>query len=312
MRRAWRSLVHVFALVTVTVPAWSQDANRAEAAARFEEGTKAFDAGDFRRAAEAFGSAYHLAPNTDALWNAARAWQRSGEAARAATLYARYLRDAPPNASDRPAATSQLALLSPKLARIEVHGDDLKDLQVDDVPCEDRVLYVSRGAHVVSATVRGTSMRKDQQVEAGDVVSVVFEAPAGPPALVGPLPSTSPVHPPPMVQEPLSEVATSTRKGWSPWVFVTGAALTGVAVGLTVASGVDTDNALTTFEKNGSQANLTNGLDKQLRTNILLGASIGLGAATAVVGIWLVGWRSGSQKVEVGIEPARAAVRWCF
>src|SRR5580692_4377620 len=172
MRRAWRSLVHVFALVTVTVPAWSQDANRAEAAARFEEGTKAFDAGDFRR----------------------------------------------------PAATSQLALLSPKLARIEVHGDDLKDLQVDDVPCEDRVLYVSRGAHVVSATVRGTSMRKDQQVEAGDVVSVVFEAPAGPPALVGPLPSTSPVHPSAMVQEPLSEVATSTRKGWSPWVFVTGAA----------------------------------------------------------------------------------------
>jgi hypothetical protein len=309
MCRAWWSLAHVVALLTVTVPAWSQDASRAEAAARFEEGTKAFEAGDFRRAAEAFGSAYHLAPNTDALWNAARAWQRAGEAARAATLYSRYLRDAPPNASDRPAATAQLALLSPRLARIEVHGEDLTDLQVDDAPCEDRVLYVSRGAHVVSAIVRGKPVRKDQQVEEGDVVSVVFEAPAAAPVVTGP-PPISPVASPAIQPEPA--VATSTRKGWSPWVFVTGAALTGVAVGLTIASGVDTDNALTTFEAHGSQTNLTSGLDKQLRTNILLGASIGLGAATAVVGIWLVGWHAGGQKVEVGIEPARGAVRWCF
>src|SRR5580658_7681957 len=109
LRRTGCALAYLVALTSVTVPCWPQQetrtTNRAEAGARFEEGTKAFDAGDFRRAAAAFEAAYRLAPNTDVLWNAARAWQRAGEAARAATLYSRYLRDAPPVAPDRGTAT---------------------------------------------------------------------------------------------------------------------------------------------------------------------------------------------------------------
>jgi len=283
--------------------------SRAEAAARFEEGTKAFEAGDFRRAAEAFEAANRTAPNSDTLWNAARAWQRAGEAARAATLYSRYLRDAPPAAADRAGATAQLAALSPKLARIEVHGDDMTDLAVDDVPCEDRVSYVNRGAHVVTATVRGARQRKDQQVEAGDVVSVVFEAPATSPGAV-PSPPLLPTARTPLPRGP--ERASSPHKGWSPWVFASGAALPGVAVGFTIASGVDTDNALTTFKTQGTSEDLSSGQAKQLRTNILLGASLGIGAMTAVAGIWLTDWHVGGQRIQVGVEPARGEVRWTF
>jgi hypothetical protein len=303
--RAWCALAHVLALLLATIPARAQPENRAtnrvEAAARFEEGTKAFEVGDFRRAAEAFDAADRLAPNPDALWNAARAWHRAGEAARAATLYARYLRAAPPDATDRGTATTQLATLSPRLARIEVHGEGIVQLTIDDTPCEDRILYVSRGAHVLTATVRGKPMRKEQQVEAGDVVSVVFEPPG----------AESTLAEPPRV-EPTPKPANPPRKGWSRWVAVSGIVLTSIAVGLTIASGVDTDNALTKFEEQGSQDNLSSGQSKQLRTNILLGTSIALGGATAAAAIWLVDWHPGDHHVQVGLEPARGAVRWSF
>jgi tetratricopeptide (TPR) repeat protein len=315
LRRDVCTFAHVVALSTVAISGWSQEArpaNRAEAAARFEEGKSAFDAGDFRRAAESFEAAYRLAPNADVLWNAARAWQRAGEAAHAATLYSRYLRDAPPAAADRGTATAQLAALSPKLARIEVHGDAIAELRLDDAASEDRVLYVSRGTHVVSATVGGKPVRRKAQVEAGDVVSVVFEPEGSETGVSASLPNSARnVVPPAEVGERTGR-GTSSHKTWSPWVFVGGAAFTSVVLGFTIASGVDTDNALNAFDAKSTPSLLSSGQAKQLRTNILLGSSIALGAATAAVGIWLVDWHSGGQRVQVGFEPPRGAVRWSF
>jgi tetratricopeptide (TPR) repeat protein len=304
MLRAWCALALVVALSMLATPASAQPdrgvTNRAEAGARFEEGTKAFDAGDFRRAAEAFEAAERLAPSHDAVWNAARAWHRAGEAARAATLYARYLRTAPADASDRGTATTQLANLAPRLARIEVHGDGIEQLKLDDAPCDDRIVYVSRGAHILTALVGGRPMRKDQQVEGGDVVSVVFES-------LAPLvdrPAQAPIPPP--------RAAPRSNRPWPRWVAIGGIVLTSAAVGFTIASGVDTDNALSKFEAQSTQDNLSSGQGKQLRTNILLGTSVALGAATAAAAIWLVDWHPAGRQVEVGIEPAGGALRWKF
>src|SRR5579862_584019 len=86
----------------------SQTSARAQAAEQFREGSRAFDGGDFAQAADAFEQAYRLAPHVDSLWNAARARQRAEDLARAATLYAKYLRDAPPDARDRDLAAVQL------------------------------------------------------------------------------------------------------------------------------------------------------------------------------------------------------------
>jgi hypothetical protein len=272
----------------------------------FGEGTKAFEAGDFRRAAQAFEAAYRLGPNTDVLWNAARAWHRAGESARAATLYARYLRDAPPEAPDRAAATAQLASLTPKVARIEFHGPDSEELMIDDVACEDRVVYVSRGSHVMRARVFGRPVEKNQQVEAGDVVSVVFDA-QGPRGATG-----AEASPSPATSRPAADVPRSRHRGVSPWIFASSAALTGVAVAFTIASGVDTDNALTTFNAQRTEGNLSIGQGKQLRTNVLLGTSIGLGAWTAASGIWLVDWHHGQDHAALGLLPGGGEVRWSF
>jgi tetratricopeptide (TPR) repeat protein len=292
--------------------AWPRQARsqgeRAEAAENFDRGAKAFARGDFRRAAEAFEAAYRLGPRPDVLWNAAQAWQRAGEAARAATLYARYLREAPPAAPDRGAATAQLAALSPRLARVEVHGDNLEQLAVDDVPSQETIVYVSRGAHVVSAVVGGRPVRKTQAVEAGDVVSVVLETPAVVEIIPAP-PSSLPAARVSLSPEPPPRPA---HTGWSPWVFVGSASLAAAAVGLTIGSGIDTDASLKTFDAHGTPANLRTGQEKELRTNILLGTSVALGLLTAATALWLVDWHGGGQRVSIGLGPARLGVRWSF
>src|SRR5262249_35778251 len=66
-----------------------------EAAKDFADGERAFKAGDFVGAATHFEAAFQKAPHYAPLWNAARAWHRAGSLARAATLYARYLRESP-------------------------------------------------------------------------------------------------------------------------------------------------------------------------------------------------------------------------
>lgn len=108
----------------VTPPVWSQDkppgaaaaptqADRDAAAREFARGEKAFKAGEFVLAASAFEEAYRLAPHHAPLWNAARAWHRAGQHARAANLYTKYLSEAPADAPDREGARTALAELQP-------------------------------------------------------------------------------------------------------------------------------------------------------------------------------------------------------
>src|SRR5258708_39824655 len=66
--------------------------DRRQAAKDFADGDRAFKEGDYRGAAVAYERAYARVPHHSALWNAARAWQRAGELARAANHYAHYLR----------------------------------------------------------------------------------------------------------------------------------------------------------------------------------------------------------------------------
>jgi hypothetical protein len=290
-----------------TVPT-SETSARAEAAQQFKEGAKAFDRGDFAQAANAFERAYHLVPHVDSLWNAARARQRADELPRAATLYARYLREAPADALDRNVATSQLVGLAARLGCIEVHGSGIEQLAVDEHPSEERILYVSPGAHVVHAVVAGTLVQQTPELAAGDVVSLVFEAAA---------PPVSPeLHSAPQPDRPPLEARPSPpsgRGGVSPWFVAGGGALTGVAVAATIASGLSTLSALDAFNAHPTASNLATGQSMQARTNVLLGVSIGLGVMTAATAIWLVDWRGAPRSdVRVGVGAARVAVEWRF
>ena len=61
------------------------EADTGAAKAAFQEGSRAYGAGDYRHAAESFEAAYKLNPHPSALWNAARARQRAGDIAKART-----------------------------------------------------------------------------------------------------------------------------------------------------------------------------------------------------------------------------------
>jgi hypothetical protein len=278
---------------------------RRAAAREFAEGQRAFKAGDYPHAGTSFEAAYHHAPHPAPLWNAARAWYRAGELVRAANLYAKYLREAPPKAPDRNSATSALNELSQKLARLEIHAPDMTDVKVDEQPTEGLSVYVNPGAHVVEAHAGDKVVRQSQNVQAGQVVSVALVAP----------PDTTPVAtttPPPM---PSNMTGTTTSaapppesKGWSPVVVYVGAGLTAAFAGLTIWSGIDTLNQKNAFNQAPTQDNLDQGKSRETRTNIFLATTIGLGALTAAAAIFLVDWH-GSGTTETGAPPAPAAAR---
>lgn len=254
----------------------------------FREGERAFAAGDYIHAGESFEAAHRLAPHPDALWNAARAWEAAGEAARAANLYARYLRDAPPGGQDRDAAIRSLASLSAKLGRLDIAASGVTDVSVDGRPLDGDRLYVVPGAHVVRGRAGAQALEKTAAVEAGAAASVALAPPATPPApaasptvVVVPAPVTTA---PPLVRPPFLRRPALI-------VLIAGSAATAVSAGLLAASAVDTQAARARFDDERTPQNLADGRSKQARTNALLGITAGLGALTLGGTLVLGDWR---------------------
>ncbi len=251
-------------------------ADRQAAAKDFAEGQRAFTLGDYPRAAGAFERAYAKSPHHSSLWNAARSWQRAGEIARAANLYARYLREAPPNAPDRNSASSALKKLTLKLARLDLHaGPGLSDLRVDGDTVDHPSVYVTPGTHLVEAMAGDHKVKQTQKVDAGAVVSVALVAPP----------------PPKPKPEPLKSEPPKPSGKLPPAVVFVGGAVTVALAGATVWSGLSTWSQKDTFDTSPTQANLDEGHSRQSRTNWLLGATGGAAVLTAVAAVWLVDWK---------------------
>jgi hypothetical protein len=296
---------------------------RAAATRAFEEGERAFRAGDFAGAAASFEAAYRAAPHAAPLWNAARAWHRAGEIPRAANLYARYLREAPPDAPDRDAAGAALAQIAPRLARIDVVAPDARELRVDDQPLEGASVYVYPGDHVISGAIGDRTVLRTEAIRAGEVrsVALVAEPPPAAPAAPAATPLAPPAAPPPSAAGPGPRAVTpdapapGPSRPLPPAAVIIGAAAAAIGAGVTVWSGLDTLAARDAFDAAPTQDNLDAGRAKQLRTNALLGVTIGLGALTGAAAIWLVDWGdrappapAARQRLRPGRPQARAAL----
>jgi tetratricopeptide (TPR) repeat protein len=266
-------------------PATTATAEERRLAAKdFAEGDRQFKEGDYRGAALSYERAYHRVPHHSALWNAARSWHRAGELAKAANLYAQYLREAPPNARDRNNAQKALNELSNKLARLEIHASDVTDVKVDGNQITATSVFVTPGEHLVEGQTKdGGTVRQPQTVQAGDVVSV---------ALVPPPPA--PATPPPAAEAPPPPAPPRAQHGWSPIVVYFEGAVTLALTGITIWSGLDTLQQKDAFDRNPTQDNLDVGKQKETRTNLLIGASAAAGAITALTAIFLVDWHAGA------------------
>ena len=316
MKARWSGLLGVVlasaTTLTASLPVRAQSAlpataeERKLAAKDFAEGDRAFKEGDYRQAAESYERAYQRVPHHSALWNAARAWHRAGELAKAANLYARYLREAPPNARDRNSAQRAMNELSNKLARLEIHATDVGDVHLDGQAVQGASVCVTPGAHGVEGRAPdGREVRQEPKVDAGDVVSVALVPPAATPQPPAPPPPPEPEH-------------ASRSRGWSPVVVYFEGAVTLALTGITIWSGFDTLSQKDTFDRTPTQDNLDAGRQKESRTNVLILGSAGLAALTAATAIFLVDWRGGGSKedasphVQVGAGPGVLTLRGEF
>ncbi len=262
------------------------------AARHFADGQKAFTAGDYAHAADEFEAAYRDKPHHAPLWNAARSWQRAGEDIRAANLYARYLREAPPDAPDRDQATVALRALTAKVGRIEPHVAGVDKLKLDGKLVDAPVIYVAPGEHVAEADDNGESVRKVVRVAAGEVVSVTLAPPLKVAPPIGP-PKGDVVAPP------------ESRRPLPPIVPIAGLVLTAAAGGFAIWSGLDTTTKRDTFlDDKSSQANLDAAFASQTRTNVLIGTTAGLAVITAVIAVFFTDWGGRPERVRARANAA--------
>jgi hypothetical protein len=298
-RRALSCSLVAVALIAAT-PARADDAQTA--ARLFREGKAAFDDHDYRHAAERFEEAYATVPHPSPLWNAARSWERAGDTARATELFLTYA-ERWPEGPDIAAAREAFGRLQQTVGWLELPSAQWPEgITVDGVAVKGPRAFVTPGAHVVEGR-RGTRIaRASVEVAARErkEVRLALEeehAAVPPPPALAPAPQAAP---PPE--------APPARHGWSPVVvYVTG----GVAVfgGLATAwSGVDTQRWKTNqYDVDPSKENLDEGKRREVRTNLLLGATLLTAAFATVAAVFLVDWRPRERRAGLALTPTGVA-----
>lgn len=288
--------------------------DRRDAARRlFEQGERAFDAGDFVLAAKSFDEAYRNMPHYAPLWNAARSWERAGEPTRAANGYTKYLRLAPDDAPDRDAATAALGALAEKLGRIEVYAAEVDVVRVDNESIEGTSVYVHPGMHVIEGQTGETKIQRTEVVEAGSVRSVVLVEKPEPILRDAPAPESIVQTSVPTVSKPHSGAQSNTfppknrAQGWLGSAAIAAGGVTVGAASLVLWSGMDTLAAKEEFDAAPTEEKLAAGKDKQFRTNAILGGAIGSAVVTAaLISLWK--WNGSTTKTAISVLPPVAGM----
>lgn len=279
------------------------------AARAFSDGQSAQLEGDYDHAAQSFELAFSNAPSKEALRSAIRARQLAGQLARAATLAEILLvkyADDPPSTK---LANDVLAEARPKLGRITVTCSARCSLAISgramSLPAsETQVIYVAAGRHTVEATFDDARTASRELAVVAGADHEVRMSPSAPsaasaaPASPGP---AAPARAPATIQPERTE--PTGPHGLPRVVPLAGAAVAVGLAGVGVWSGLDTNKAHDAYVKDPTHPAFTSGQSKQLRTNILFGSAIAVGAATAVVAIWWTRW-SGDETPALALSPS--------
>lgn len=198
--------------------------------------------------------------------------------------------------------------MKPKVGRIDVHATDVTGVVVDQVSFEGGSVYVVPGSHLIegrATTSARETVRVTPNVAAGEVVSVVLAPPREAPSTAGmidPLETIDSTPPPPVAKS----------AGVSPMFVVVGGALTAVATGLTVWSGLSTLSRRDRYVLNRdqqTQENYDDGKAAQTRTNVLLAVTGGVAVLTAVTAVFFVDWHGTRSTAMVGVGPGSVVLR---
>lgn len=320
MSRA-RALVAALAVsLTVVVPAAADDSPDAakvkRAAEEFDLGVASFKAKQFEEAAQHFEAADDAVPGTKSLRLAIRARSEAGHGSRAATLAAQALDRYASDAETTKLAKETIEKYDAILHKVSVSCASPCVLAVGSRtvhgPSTTRwIVYLDPGKASLNASFFGNTSAKARSVEAvpGGASELRFEPPE-PPKVVPTATATATATttssseiPPDTTGSATGEVPDPPKpaKGIHPAFFITGLVLTAGAGGVLAWSGVDTlqnpgaDKVRQACAGKGPDcAEYKLGLESQLRTNILIGATAGAGAITVLLAIF-TRWKSGDE-----------------
>ncbi len=246
------------------------------ARAAYDRGAQAFDAEKYALAAREMTTADELSPNPVALRYALQATLKIDDPVLGMRLVER--------AAQQPQLATLVGQARAKFARrvgrvALVCGDDPCRARIDGEPAKP-VTWVTPGPHALEWEPSG---RVTVTIDAGQSVDV-SPPPRPAPKVAGTRSANA---------DPTSSATvepSSDGGGISPtWLWV-GIGVTTIAVGATVASGVDTLHQHANFRSHPTPAAQQDGQSAQTRTNVLLGVSAGLAVATAAVGLFAVRW----------------------
>jgi hypothetical protein len=275
-----------------------------QAAALEKEGRDAFSAGEFAAAAGKFDSANRLAPHAQLRFNAALAWEKAREPARAADAYEGALRQGGLDAQREKRAQTALAGLKETLGYVKVSrpvSGTLTVAHLSHAPIPAQ-FHLSPGQHEIAIeSADGAKTTRTVVVKAGEVVSVDVEMesaePGAPIPRRDPDPSTPSDEPPPVQ----TSTSSSSKKTWG-WIAIGVGVVSG---GVAAYFGTQTTKAKSDYEDSGfTDADARDrGVRNRLITNVALGGAIvGVG-----VGSFLL-LTSGSKSSTKGRQKPRFAI----
>jgi hypothetical protein len=278
------------------------------AAREHDLGYRAYLDKQYDEAASHFENAFFAAPNPAELRSAIRSRRDAGELARAATLAAIALRRYPSDAATSKVASDTIAQARAHVYEVELSSSAEYSVAIDakivsaERATESRV-FMNAGAHEL--LVSWSDDRNERipiQATEGGSQTLHLDPPQSP----APTPPPPPVPPPPVPPPPLPTAAAvvappPAAKPFGPAVFITGAALTAVALGVTVWSGINTENdpgkdavKADCVGKGTPCATYQAGLAHETRTDVLIGVTSGLAVASAIVGVFFTEWSATS------------------
>jgi tetratricopeptide (TPR) repeat protein len=240
--------VVVLLLCASGVAAQSDARERQAAAEAYDQGTTAYLAGDYEKAAQWFETANRMSPAAPALIQAARAHKEAGHTARAATLALNLLQNYPDDATANEFAQGMLSSLADGLVRVDVSCDGCT-LDVDGTLQETQSFFVDPGsAHTVTAGFETGERTTEVAGVGGETKELRFDAPPPPP--------DTGTEPPEIIDPPPRRVDTDDdRPPLPPIVTFIGIGVTGALLAASIVSFANMESGVPEYEEAAMEYN---------------------------------------------------------
>jgi hypothetical protein len=240
-----------------------------------------FDDKDYEGAARTFEEAYRLKPHPATQYNAALAWEKAGELARAADAFESALESEGLDEGRASASRERLAALKRQLGYVFVSrpiGTTVSVAHVEKLAIPAKI-HLTPGKHeVVARRADGSTEKRTISVRAGESLDVAFEGES-----LGPGPAPVPEEPAPKTSPVVDEAPVEGSCSQCMWGWVAiGAGAVGAGVG--TYFGLRTLSARDEFED--SNRTDADARDRAISSRTI--SNVGFGVAIVGVGVGVV------------------------